>query len=169
MSHLLYLRSLLSVSRHTPISRAAEALHLTQPAVSRHIKVLEGRLGCKLFERLPRGLAATPAANELERQVGSHLDALEAAVGISGGKNEGLAGTIHVGSSSGFTKLLLSGLASLPQYGISPALAVRTPARAGKGVSRPGVRSCCDAGTNSAQGHRLRPAVRGTADARVFA
>jgi DNA-binding transcriptional LysR family regulator len=118
MSHLLYLRSFLSVYRHSSISRAAEALHLTQPAVSRHIKVLEGRLGCKLFERLPRGLASTPAANELERQVGSHVDALEAVVGIPGGKKEGLAGTIHVGSTSGFTKLLLSGLAPLPQYGI---------------------------------------------------
>jgi DNA-binding transcriptional LysR family regulator len=118
MSHLLYLRSFLNVYRHNSISRAADVLHLTQPAVSRHIKVLEGRLGCKLFERLPRGLAATPAANELERKVGSHLDALEAVVGISGGKNEGVAGTIHMGSTSGFTKLLLSGLAPLPQYGI---------------------------------------------------
>jgi DNA-binding transcriptional LysR family regulator len=118
MSHLIYLRSFLSVYRHNSISRAADALHLTQPAVSRHIKVLEGRLGCKLLERLPRGLASTPAANELDRQVGTHLDALEAIVGISGGKNEGLAGIIHVGSTSGFTKLILSGLATLPQYGI---------------------------------------------------
>jgi DNA-binding transcriptional LysR family regulator len=118
MSHLLYLRSFLSVYRHSSISRAAEALHLTQPAVSRHIKVLEGRLGCKLFERLPRGLAAMPAANDLERQIGSHLDALESVVGVSGGKNAGLAGIIHVGSTSGFTKLILSGLASLPQFGI---------------------------------------------------
>jgi DNA-binding transcriptional LysR family regulator len=127
MSHLIYLRSFLSVYRHNSISRAADALHLTQPAVSRHIKVLEGRLGCRLFERLPRGLASTPAANELERQVGSHLDALEAVVGISGGKNEGLAGLIHVGSTSGFTKLVLSGLASLPQYGIRLDLQSASP------------------------------------------
>jgi DNA-binding transcriptional LysR family regulator len=118
MSHLLYLRSFVSVYRHNSISRAADALHLTQPAVSRHIKVLESRLGCKLFERLPRGLASTPAANELERQVGPHVDALEAVIGIAGGKNEALAGIIRVGSTSGFTKLLLSGLAPLPQYGI---------------------------------------------------
>ncbi|WP_266158826.1 LysR family transcriptional regulator [Dyella silvatica] len=118
MSHLLYLRSFLSVYRHNSISRAADALHLTQPAVSRHLKVLEGRLGCKLFERLPRGLASTPAAHELERQVGVHLDALEAVVGISGGKSEGLAGVIHVGSTRGFTRLLLSGLAPLSQYGV---------------------------------------------------
>src|SRR3981081_4828343 len=108
MSHLLYLRTFLRVSRHNHISRAAEVLHLTQPAVSRHIKVLEGRLGCKLFERLPRGLASTPAANDLERQVGSHVDALEAVVGISGGRKEGLAGTIHVGATSGFTQPLHS-------------------------------------------------------------
>jgi DNA-binding transcriptional LysR family regulator len=127
MSHLIYLRSFLSVYRHNSISRAAGALHLTQPAVSRHIKVLEGRLGCKLFERLPRGLASTPAANELDRQVGSHLDALEAVVGISRGKNEGLAGLIHVGSTSGFTKLILSGLAPLPQYGIRLDLRSASP------------------------------------------
>src|SRR5437868_12849512 len=113
MSHLIYLRSFLSVYRHNSISKAADALHLTQPAVSRHIKVLESRLDCKLFERLPRGLASTPAANELERQVGSHLDALEAVADISRGKNEGLAGFMHVGSTSGFTKLILAGLASL--------------------------------------------------------
>jgi DNA-binding transcriptional LysR family regulator len=127
MSHLLYLRSFLSVYRHNSISRAADVLHLSQPAVSRHIKVLEGRLGCKLFDRLPRGLASTPAANELERQVGSHLDALEAVVGISGGKNEALAGIIQVGSTSGFTKLLLAGLAPLPQYGIRLDLRTAPP------------------------------------------
>ena len=135
MSHLLYLRSFLSVYRHNSISRAADALHLTQPAVSRHIKVLEGRLGCKLFERLPRGLASTPAANELERQVGSHLDALEAVVGISGGKNEGLAGVIHVGATSGFTKLLVSGLAPLPQYGIRLDLRSASPPALLKGLA----------------------------------
>jgi DNA-binding transcriptional LysR family regulator len=118
MSHLPYLRSFLSVYRHGSISKAAAALHLTQPAVSRHVKVLESRLDCKLFVRLPRGLASTPAANELERQVGSHLDALEAVVGIAGTKNAALAGIVHVGSTSGFTKLVLSGLAPLPQYGI---------------------------------------------------
>jgi DNA-binding transcriptional LysR family regulator len=127
MSHLLYLRSFLTVYRHNSISRAADALHLTQPAVSRHIKVLEARLGCKLFERLPRGLASTPAANELERQVGSHLDALETIVGVSGGKNEGLAGIVRMGSTGGFTKLILPGLASLPQYGIRLDLRAAPP------------------------------------------
>jgi DNA-binding transcriptional LysR family regulator len=127
MSHLVYLRSFLSVYRHNSISRAAETLHLTQPAVSRHIKVLESRLDCVLFERLPRGLASTPAANELERQVGSHLDALEAVVGVAGAKNEAVAGIVRVGATSGFTKLLLSGLAPLSRHGIRLELSAAPP------------------------------------------
>ncbi|KAE8760731.1 LysR family transcriptional regulator [Paraburkholderia madseniana] len=118
MSQLLYLRSFLSVYRHNSISKAADALHLTQPAVSRHIKVLENHLQCKLFERLPRGLASTPAATELERQVGPHLDALQRVVDSAGSKNASLEGIIHAGSTSGFAKLIFSGLATLPQYGI---------------------------------------------------
>ncbi|MBP6706143.1 MAG: LysR family transcriptional regulator, partial [Achromobacter sp.] len=77
MSYLLYLRSFVSVYRHSSISRAASTLSLTQPAVSRHVKLLEAHLGATLFTRLPRGLAPTPAAIELERQAGPHLDALE--------------------------------------------------------------------------------------------
>ena len=118
MSHLVYLKSFLSVHRHSSISRAAHALNLTQPAVSRHIKVLESRLGCKLFERLPRGLGTTPAGSELERRVASHLDALEAVVGLSDGTNDGLAGLVRVGTTSGFARLVLGALSALPRYGI---------------------------------------------------
>ena len=49
MSYLLYLRSFVSVYRHSSISRAASTLSLTQPAVSRHVKLLEAHLGATLF------------------------------------------------------------------------------------------------------------------------
>ncbi|MGJ7527445.1 LysR family transcriptional regulator [Variovorax sp. GB1P17] len=127
MSHLLYLRTFLSVYRHSSISRAAEKLHLTQPAVSRHIKVLEGRLGYRLFERLPRGLLSTPAGNELERRIASHLDALEQIVGLSEGKGEALAGVVRAGTSSGFSRLVLSALSSLPNYGVRLDLRTAPP------------------------------------------
>ena len=32
-------------------SRAARAVHLSQPTVSRHIKDLEGHFGCRLIDR----------------------------------------------------------------------------------------------------------------------
>jgi DNA-binding transcriptional LysR family regulator len=42
-------------------SRAAEALYLTQPTVSEHVRALEDELGVQLLDRLGRGAAATRA------------------------------------------------------------------------------------------------------------
>ena len=46
-------------------SRAAEALSLTQPTVSEHIRALEDELGLRLLDRLGRGAAVTPAGRLL--------------------------------------------------------------------------------------------------------
>jgi len=46
-------------------SRAAEALSLTQPTVSEHIRTLEVELGVRLLDRLGRGAAVTPAGQLL--------------------------------------------------------------------------------------------------------
>ena len=46
-------------------SRAAEALHLTQPTVSEHIRALEDELGVRLLDRLGRGTATTRAGQLL--------------------------------------------------------------------------------------------------------
>ncbi|QHE86438.1 LysR family transcriptional regulator [Hydrogenophaga sp. BPS33] len=46
-------------ARHLSFTRAAQELHLTQTAVSQHVKNLEQRLGKPLFRRVPRGLALT--------------------------------------------------------------------------------------------------------------
>src|ERR1700743_546815 len=50
-----HLRSFDAVVRHGGYHRAAEALHLTQPAVSRHIRRLEQQLGEPLFRKRGRG------------------------------------------------------------------------------------------------------------------
>jgi DNA-binding transcriptional LysR family regulator len=46
-------------------SRAAEALHLTQPTVSEHVRALEEVLGVQLLDRLGRGATPTPAGTLL--------------------------------------------------------------------------------------------------------
>lgn len=51
------------------VSRAAAALHLTQPSLSRQIQSLERELGCTLFHRTARGLAPTPQGRALRAQV----------------------------------------------------------------------------------------------------
>src|SRR5262245_934611 len=54
-----------AVAGRMSFSRAAEDLHLTQPAVSAQIKALEAHAGLPLFERVGRGLHLTAAGAEL--------------------------------------------------------------------------------------------------------
>ncbi|NNC06637.1 LysR family transcriptional regulator [Corallococcus exiguus] len=59
------LRVVLALAAAGTTARAAAALHLTQPAVSRALLAAEERLGARLFDRTPRGLVPTPAGQEL--------------------------------------------------------------------------------------------------------
>src|ERR1700716_4739278 len=54
-----------SVARHLSFTRAAEELHLTQPAVSTQVKELEGHAGLPLFEQLGRKIFLTQAGLEM--------------------------------------------------------------------------------------------------------
>lgn len=69
----------MAVYRHGTLTHAAESLGISQPAVSQHVKALEEAYGRQLFLRLPRGVAPTPAAHALARDVVGPIDALEVA------------------------------------------------------------------------------------------
>lgn len=58
-SNLDYLRRFIAVVEHGTLHKAAEALGLTQPALTRSIKVLEDNFGAPLFERRARGVHLT--------------------------------------------------------------------------------------------------------------
>lgn len=82
-----------AVARLSSYSRAAEELHLTQPAVSTQIRKLEAHAGLPLFEQLGRKIFLTAAGTELLHH--SHLiirqfEEAEAAMthfkGVSGGR-----------------------------------------------------------------------------------
>ncbi|XRQ11951.1 LysR family transcriptional regulator [Actinomadura welshii] len=49
------------VAEHRHFGRAAEALHITQPSLSRQIRHLERRLGARLLDRTPQGSRLTEA------------------------------------------------------------------------------------------------------------
>ncbi len=55
------LRIFVAVAEREHVTRAAEALHLAQSAVSAAVSALEGRHGAKLFHRVGRGIALTEA------------------------------------------------------------------------------------------------------------
>lgn len=75
--HLL--RAFCTVARFGGVSRAAEALHLTQSAVSKQVQELERWVGIDLFERSRKRLALTPAGERYEKAVSALLSKLEAA------------------------------------------------------------------------------------------
>jgi len=59
------LRVALALAAAGTTARAAEVLHLTQPAVSRALLAVEDKLGERLFNRNARGLVPTPAGERL--------------------------------------------------------------------------------------------------------
>ena len=82
-----------TVARLNSFSRAAEELHLTQPAVSTQVKTLEGHAGVALFEQLGRQIYLTAAGTELlhhSRVIIQQFQEAEAAMtqfmGVAGGK-----------------------------------------------------------------------------------
>ena len=59
------LKAVIAVSETGSVTRAAQLLHLVQPAVTRQIKALEHELGVTLFERSPAGMHTTAAGEIL--------------------------------------------------------------------------------------------------------
>lgn len=71
------LRVFAAVARHLSYTRAAEELHLTQPAVFTQVKQLEESLGQPLLERLGKQLFLTDAGRETQLTARETLHALE--------------------------------------------------------------------------------------------
>jgi DNA-binding transcriptional LysR family regulator len=59
------LMSVLAIAEQGSVSRAAQILHTSQPALSRTLREFEGALGLVLFDRGPRGVTPTPAGSLL--------------------------------------------------------------------------------------------------------
>ncbi|UHL63339.1 LysR family transcriptional regulator [Paralcaligenes sp. KSB-10] len=68
------LRFFLYAAQAGSLTKAAERSHMTTSALSKRISELEKAIGCPLFVRLPRGLALTPAGQNLTEHVQSLLN-----------------------------------------------------------------------------------------------
>ena len=88
-------------------SRAAEQLHLTQPAVTAQIQGLERELGLKLLERLPRDVVLTPAGEVLLGYARSLLNLEEEAVRALADLKGLQAGSLRLGASPTIGNYLL--------------------------------------------------------------
>jgi hypothetical protein len=73
------LKYFIAVAQERHITRAAARLGMAQPPLTQQIHILEAELGTKLFERLPKGVALTPAGEALLEDARSILDAADRA------------------------------------------------------------------------------------------
>ncbi|WP_426362440.1 LysR family transcriptional regulator [Streptomyces sp. E-08] len=129
VTDLNLLRTFLAVHRSGSFTAAAGLLGLSQPTVTTQIRALERQTGRELFERLPRGVAPTPVADDLAARVAGPLDALAAAAGHEAAPHE-RAAPVH-----------LAGPAELLCTRVLPVLAPLTAAgvrlRVGQGLTEP--------------------------------
>jgi DNA-binding transcriptional LysR family regulator len=98
--NLHLLRLFATVARHQSFSRAAEALHLSQPAVSKGVRDFEAQVGSRLLERGAGGVSLTEAGSLLMRHAQS-LFAAERAAEEELAALRGLRrGTLAIGAST---------------------------------------------------------------------
>lgn len=96
---LRHLRYFQAVAREEHFGRAARAIRIAQPALTRQIRDLETELGVLLFERLPRGVRLSGAGRIFLEETNSILDQVQRSVGKVKGFASGHYGTLRIGFS----------------------------------------------------------------------
>jgi len=107
---LVQLRHLISLAQTGSFTRSAQALFLTQPALSRSIRALEEEFGQPLFDRVGRRSVLTPFgadAVQRARQLVFDADELE---GSGRRMREARSGTVRLGLGSGPGAMLMTPL-----------------------------------------------------------
>lgn len=120
---LQYLETFSAVAETGSLSKAAEALHMTQPAVTRHIKALEQELGAVLLTRTAQGVALTPVGREV---LGHARQALAAVAACRRAAAEP--------AQAGTGRLSLAAGNMLMQFTVAPVLAAFKAQRPGLDV-----------------------------------
>ena len=107
---LWQLRYFVAVAEHLHFGRAAAALHISQPPLSRAIRALEERVGVRLFARSRRRVELTPEGTRLLGEARRVLGQLQRTVQEVRGMARGEEGRLRIG------------FVSLADYGVLPEL-----------------------------------------------
>ncbi len=101
----------LVVTREGNISAAAEALHISQPALSRQMRDLEEELGVTLFERGSRRIRLTEEGMILKRRAEEMVHLMQMTESEISQAHSRLSGEIHIGAGESQAFHYLSGIA----------------------------------------------------------
>jgi len=94
-----YLKTFLVVARLNSFSRAAEEIHLSQPAVSKRISLLEQELGVRLFDRIGRRVRLTEAGELFESRARDLVNEVDQAIYHMQSLQGQTGGTLSIGIS----------------------------------------------------------------------
>lgn len=92
-----HLRTFVAVAEEEHLTRAAERLNASLPAVSAHIRSLEDELGVALFARTPKGMRLTAEGRALLGEAKSALSSVEAVRQRAGALRQEVTGVVRIG------------------------------------------------------------------------
>src|SRR5512139_2019619 len=95
---LYQLRTFATVAEEGHLTRASERLHLSQPAVSGHIKALEQELDVRLFDRAATGMVLTEAGRQLLSHALKVLSAADGVKRVAQQLHAEVTGVLHIGT-----------------------------------------------------------------------
>jgi DNA-binding transcriptional LysR family regulator len=124
--HLRDLRYFVTTAEYLHFTRAAEAMFVSQPALSKQIGLLERQLRTQLFERDRRGVSLTPAGEALLPQARKLLAAWDEAQQLIAAAAHRQEATLLIGISTGLGRGLLPGVrAKLADFAPQARIRVR--------------------------------------------
>lgn len=95
---LRHLRYFITVAEELHFSRAAQRLGISQPPLSKQIRVLERELGVELFRRSPSGVTLTDAGQVLWSEANRLVGDADALVGLAESLRSGQEGLVRIGA-----------------------------------------------------------------------
>lgn len=110
---LRQLRYFIAIIEHSSISRAAQHLHVAQPALSQHLRNMEADLGVALLHRGPRGVQPTEAGERLLAHARTITDLFERIPDQVRGLDRPLAGEVRLGLPGTVSEQLSADLISV--------------------------------------------------------
>ncbi len=106
------LRTIIHVAELGSLSKAAERLHIAQPALSRQVRLLEEELGSRLFDRHGRGMVVTEAGQAVLRHAQRIMGELEEIRAAVAGEDAPLRGHVSIGMPPTVADILTEPLVS---------------------------------------------------------
>lgn len=99
--NMTQIKYFLTVAKYLNFTNAANALYISQPALSRQIQNMEEELGCILFTRNSRNVQLTPPARLLVKELENIYNEYNLAVAKAQSAYQGISGEINIGILDG--------------------------------------------------------------------